>query len=336
MFIYGNFQRLPKGDYDLPQLELLHLYSEDLTEIPEGNHFLPSLTAFYIPRCELESIPSSFFAGEKLEELNVGSTQLHQLPKDLSNCQKLHHLTITAPLTEGIPNLINTSIQNISLNKLEGPDYKKCQLPKTVSRATFSGQTIVNFFPDLSKCENLLTLTLRNSQNYPYLSGTLSSLNTLSCINIAAKELPKELDTATNLTSIFISKCSIENFPLFILNCAFLTYLQLDHVKIKSIPEDWRSCTNLETLVITSDALKVQSLDFAQNFKKLKTFDLSQTMRPNLGAGIRAILGGNNHVRDLVINKLRRLTEDIFCLRNLKKSLIVLLLKDFFNFLNGK
>ncbi|MGK0365410.1 MAG: hypothetical protein ACI85O_002476, partial [Saprospiraceae bacterium] len=35
-------------------------------------------------------------------------------------------------------------------------------------------------------------------------------------------------------------------------------------------------------------------------------------------------------------NKLRRLTEDIFCLRNLKKSLIVLLLKDFFNFLNGK
>ncbi|MGK0364424.1 MAG: hypothetical protein ACI85O_001481, partial [Saprospiraceae bacterium] len=37
-----------------------------------------------------------------------------------------------------------------------------------------------------------------------------------------------------------------------------------------------------------------------------------------------------------VINKLRRLTEDIFCLRNLKKSLIVLLLKDFFNFLNGK
>ncbi|MGK0363192.1 MAG: hypothetical protein ACI85O_000236, partial [Saprospiraceae bacterium] len=35
-------------------------------------------------------------------------------------------------------------------------------------------------------------------------------------------------------------------------------------------------------------------------------------------------------VRDLVINKLRRLTEDIFCLRNLKKSLIVLLLKDFF------
>ncbi len=294
MYIYGSFRRLPEGDYNLPNLGTLHLYSDYFIKIPDGKHYFPSLVTLQIPRSGLRSIPSNFFAGEKLKHLNIGSKELQNLPENLSQCKELQHFAITAPLTRGIPNLVNTSINHVFLSQLEGQDYGNCQFPSTVRKVTISGKTMIDSFPDLSECDDLSILSLKNGKNYPQFAQNLSSLKNLTCSAILDAELPKELETATNIETLHLYRCPITHFPYFLLNCAFLYSLQLIAVRIGQIPEDWKSCVNLEILSIESDSLKVPSLNFAHEFKNLKTFDLSQTSKGSLSAGLSAVLSGNN------------------------------------------
>ena len=291
MFIYGDFKHLPEGDYNLPNLEMLYLRSDNFTHIPERMHSFPALKSFCVLESQLKNIPASFFAAGKLEELNVTSTELQSLPENLSNCKSLRHLYLTAPLSKGIPNMVDTSLSRINAYKLIGEDYSNCCLPQSLNFANFQAVKPLNSFPDLSRCSKLTNLSLNIGKNYPKLAQDLSSLKSLTCSRISNENLPKELETAINLETFHLNNCPIETVPSFIFNCASLIKLQLDVVQISSIPQDWKSCTNLEVLTIKSDVLKVSSLNFAQNFKKLKTFDLSKTMRGNLGAGISAVLG---------------------------------------------
>ena len=286
MFIYGDYESLPAGDYNLPNVEMLYLQSENLSYIPEGKHFLPSLKSLNIFRGKLKSIPASFLEGEKLEDLNITSPELQSLPNNLSRCTALRSLSLSGPLSEGIPDLIDSSLQRINAYKLKGEEYAQCRLPKTLEFANFQADILINSFPDLSHCTNLSTLSLNIGKNYPKLASDLPSLRNLSCSRISDTNLPKELDTATNLEAFHLMKCPIKSFPSFLLDCAALTKLQLYAVDIEELPQDWKSCVNLEILTIESNSLKVPSLDFAHSFKKLKIFNLSQTVNYSLTTGV--------------------------------------------------
>ena len=290
LFIYGNYEHLPEGDYNLPNLEMLYLQSDNLSSIPHKKHNLPTIKSLYISKCNLKSIPASFLAGEKLESLNIASIELQNLPANLSSCKSLTHLNLSAPLKKGIPNLVDTSLLRISAYKLKGEDYVNCRLPKTLNVANFQAEHTVNSFPDLSQCTQLTTLSVNNGKIYPKLPQDFSSLKNLTCLSISAEELPEELDTATNLETIHLNKCPIKSFPDFLLNCASLNKLQFHEVEIESLPDDWKSCINMEVLVVKSDLLKVLSLDFVHKFKKLKTFDLSETTKQSFGFGPRAFV----------------------------------------------
>jgi len=290
MFIYGDYEYLPEGDYNLPNLEMLYLQSENFTKISDAKHKLPTLKSLYISNCNLNSIPSSFFAGESLESLNVSSTDLQKLPSNLSNCKSLNYLNLSAPLEEGIPDLVDTSLVRFSAYKLTGEDYYHCRLPKTLEIANLQAEGIVNSFPDLSQCTKLRTLSVNNGKTYPKLSQDLSSLRNLTCSSMTKDELPHEMNTAINLETIHLSNCPIKNFPDFLLDCANLTKLQFYDVEIKNLPVDWKTCINMEVLVVKSDLLKVPSLEFVHKFKKLKTFDLSETTKQSFGFGPRAFV----------------------------------------------
>lgn len=270
LFINGNFRRLPEGDYNMPNLEYLYLRSQIFSEIPEGNHSLPALKSFHAPSSKLSNIPNSFFSDSKLEELNITSRFLNQLPDSLSQCKELTTLSIFAPLQKGIPSLEKTSLRNFSITHAAGEEYESCQLPKTIETIYFHAGLLTNSFPDLSRCENLSSLTLLRGKKYPQFAKNLTKLDKIEFTNILADKFPVELDTATNLSSIRLIRCPIEGFPNFLLDCASLNKLQFNNIQSAEIPLDWKSCINLDTLVVEARNLKVASIDFVKKFKKLK------------------------------------------------------------------
>ncbi len=275
LYLTGSYESLPTGDYYLPNLINVYFSSIHLNIIPKGDHFIPKLNRFQIYRGSYEKIPDSLFTGKNLVSLNVYSSELKELPSIISKCTKLSTLVINAPLHNGIPNLEDTVLQEISLFGLQKDDYSGCILPATLKNMKYSGKSTVSHLPSLINCVNLISLSINTVQYYPVLASDLSSLETFNAINVNDNILPKSISSARNIRRFSMMKCPISEFPNFLTECAQLVSLRIGGIRATYFPTDWKRCVALEQIVIDSKTLRITSLDFAKDLKKLKDLTLS-------------------------------------------------------------
>ena len=279
MSIYGNYEYLPEGDYNLPNLEMLELQSEKLSRIPKGSHSLPNLKVLNISNCKVDCIPSSFLIGGKLEILSIFSTELQQLPLVLSRCRNLQNLTVYGPLKSGLPDLSQTSMAFILLQNLLGLDYSECALPVTIKRVIIkSNLSKIVHLPQLNNCSEIRELHIYGAKFFPKLPADLGCLLTMSAYRIDDEVLPQELSTAKKMKRFEIVDCPLKDVPHFLTDLTSLEVLTLKGITAFSFPDNWQKCQNLTGIIVHGNNLKIENLNFAKKLKKLVYLELIGAM----------------------------------------------------------
>ncbi len=192
-------------DLNLPQLTLLDLSINKLTnDIPDFNH-LPNLTSLNLSKNQLSGNIPNFTDLFNLQSVELSDNELSASIPNFSNLPKLTHLGLTnnqlsgeIPNFSNLPNLTNL---NLSHNELTGtiPDFN---LPNLIHLNLYKND-LTGIIPDFNNLSNLTYLILSLNK----LTGIIPDFNNLHKLQVLGlhnNQLSDSLPNFSKFDSLYI------------------------------------------------------------------------------------------------------------------------------------
>ncbi len=280
----------------LPQLTLLDLSDNRLTQLSEAIAKLQNLTTLYLNVNQLSQLPEAIARLQNLTTLFLGRNQFSQLPEAIVKIKNLTSLDLSENQFSQLPETI-AKLQN--LTSLDLSDNQFSQLPEVIA-----------------KLQNLTSLDLYDNQlsQLPEDIAKLQKLTSLDLSNNQITQLPEAIAKLQKLTSLDLSGNQFSQLPEAIAKLQKLTSLDLDANQFSQLPEAIVKLQNLTSLDLSRNRFSQLTKDIAK-LQNLTTLNLSDNQFSQLPEDIAKLQ--NLTTLDLYDNQLSQLPEDIAKLQNL-------------------
>ncbi|OHT15595.1 leucine-rich repeat-containing protein [Tritrichomonas foetus] len=318
--LYANMNRISsiRPDLIFPNLEILEISKNLLSEIPNLTRFTPKLKKFIASNNKITQFPEF---PSQIVEIDIGNNQISSIGKEsLVSLKKLTNLDISQNYLESLPQLPpSIQVLNAIYNQIthvepsETPCLKTVMLSKNClteypnyvhNQATeiFITRNCLKAIPISCFTQNLVRLNATDNE-IESLPSELFTLPKLAHLNVAKnkiKKLPETL-SQSHLIGLNLSENPIENVPDYLPNS--LVALYTSYTGISELPESISSLSNLITLVSCGNKLK--KIPHCRCLKKLL---LSRNQFEELPENLPRTLFNI----DFSCNKLKKLPEDFY------------------------
>lgn len=301
-------RRLPKGIFDLPNLQLLELRQTNFRSIPDeiqqlqnlrylkyqGNRngrqileiteqigSLNSLQMLEISDVLLLEIPETIGNLERLEKLGIYNTErLLSIPDSICDLPKLKVLEVVNNSINKLPDRLGS----LPLQALDLSNNPLTRLPDSfpelvhLEKLSLEGCRNLEWLPDgFNKLHQLKSLKIKNEQlNYPYLIEQLVQLPNLEVLELLRfKEepfhLPELFGQLPQLKWLRLKVDQMDTTQTLEVICQISTlqYLDLSPFDLNCLPESLVMLPELQSVRLDIRQLKGKELDLV--FEKLST-----------------------------------------------------------------
>ncbi|MCP4352817.1 MAG: leucine-rich repeat protein [Desulfobacterales bacterium] len=301
--------QIPTEVFELEQLEVLNLRSNQLTAVPDSISRLQNLTSLVLSRNKLTAVPDSITRLQNLTSLVLSRNKLTAVPDSITRLQNLTSLVLGVNQLTAVPDSI-TRLQ--ILTSLALSSHKLTAVPDSFTRLqnltslVLSNNQLTAVPDSVTRLQNLTSLDLNYNQ-LTAVPDSITRLQNLTSLVLSYNQLtavPDSISQLQNLTSFDLSDNKLSTIPDSIFQLQNLTSLDLWLNQFTTIPE---SITQLQNLI---------SLNFSNNLLTYipsyiyNCFSLQKLSLHNKFASIK----GNNNK-----NQIKEISPKILQLKNLKE-----------------
>lgn len=298
--IRKDIRNLPEVIGRFPELSILILESNLITEIPSSIGNLTKLTYLSLEGNQIAQLPTEVGLLNSLQRLNLNSNLLEEIPVETGQLTNLRSLNLSFNALTTLPSelgqLTNLTFLGISSNqmtdlpseldqiKVAGLDLSNNKfesVPSSVFRMSNLKSLRITFCPlkslppSISEAKKLETLRIEYTTeilSLPTEIDGLESLKRLSIANTRLANLPASIGELTNLEVLDLAQVGLPALPLEIGNLKNLKALDVTGGSLRSLPSEIGSLLNLEELYLANNQLT----DIPESIGKLKNlFTLS-------------------------------------------------------------
>lgn len=247
---------------DLPHLQTLHLYGNDLPAIPDVVLKYPTLTDLNICHNKVIKIPPEmpFQQFTKMEELNLSSNKIMQIPPSIGTLASLRVLKlqmnriVRLPALDAMVALTTVHLQGNSL--LEFPTFG---VHPDLTEINVTRNQLEKLAPFDPACfPNLETLELEGNR-LKELPGALGALKKLQKLNADANAIetvaPEVFHTGTPLKVLMLQNNQLTSLPDSIGCCSELMTLLLLGNKLAALPHSLGGVKSLARVSLKENPL---------------------------------------------------------------------------------
>ena len=287
---------------DWPQLEILDLSSNKLTELPYKLKELRSLKKINLEKNKLTELPDFFNFCSNIEELEISNNSLQSLPSSFKNLNKLRVL----------------DLRNNDLRELSDDIFKNL----TNLEYIYLNNNKISDISPLVNCGNLKEVWVENNKisTLPKDIYKLNSLKILGMGGNSLKELPREIGNIKTLKALYLWGNQLKKIPTSIGALKNLSLLDLTGNYIDDLPPSLMKLSNLKYLYLTSNKLPAFSNGIIEWLNQLK--EMKKVKILTMGGNISNIQGdcssqeviclGNKGISKIpieIVNKSNKITE---------------------------
>ncbi len=254
-----TLQILPASIWNLKNLSLLLLQSNNLLELPDSIGNLEALRYLQIECNSLERLPDSIGNLQKLYILVLISERVRVLPDSIGNLKSLQTLDITGRDLERLPDTIGNIKSLTSL--LLGP-CSICTLPNSIGNLESLKQ---------------LSIDSRDLDCLPNTIGKIKSLTSLFLAQCSIRSLPNSIGNLRCLECLKLWHLDLETLPHSIGDLKNLKQIDIVGLQSMTLPIEMAGLTNLTTLLIDEQAMLTLPLS---SFKEMAGLKYLTVVRP--------------------------------------------------------
>lgn len=235
----NSLERIPFCINNLTRLRDLDLSNNQLSVVPAGISNLVKLTDLSLARNDRMQISLEIFDLTNLNCLDLSSTQLQEIPTEITRLVNLETLIL---------NSNNFSVMPDVIYSLTGLKY-----------LDLAYNTLNEISPKIGELTTLRELKLGNNELLKQVPSQVGSLINLTSVDLSYNRLqyiPAEIGNLTNLTALVVTKNYLKSVPYTIGYLINLKKLKLSKNRIKKLPPCLLArVTNLEQLDLSSNRL---------------------------------------------------------------------------------
>ncbi|MFZ4557596.1 MAG: COR domain-containing protein [Pseudanabaena sp.] len=265
----------------------LDLSKRGIKTIPPEISQLPNLQNLFLYDNQITDLPCEIFKLSNLKKLNLSGNRISSIPSDIGNLIELTSLYLNRNQIEEIPNLIanliNLTTLNLSSNQIKEIPHAISNLANLTTLSLYSNQ-IKEIPHAISNLTNLTTLVLYSNEItvIPDEIANLANLNKLVLYNNKITAIPDKIANLANLNKLYLSVNKITAIPDVIANLVNLTRLDLSDNQITTLPDTISNLANLIHLDLRNNPLLIppEILNDCRNPKGIFDFWLERPRQP--------------------------------------------------------
>lgn len=271
----NKFTSIPRGVFELGQLEELDMSHNSLRNFSEGVGQLKGLKKLCISHNKIQNLPAQIGALQLLEELDISFNDLHEFPRSFSTLSKLRTLDTDHNKLNRFPpeilDLDELEELDCSGNKFETlpADIMKLRSVKIFWLSSLHMSALPDTFCHLHNLESLML----DGNNLKALPGGFGNLQRLKMINVSSnnfESFPQDILNITALEELYLSRNKLTHIPKEIVQLVKLVNLWLDNNNITYLPDSIVDLEKLEELVLQGNQIAI----LPDNFGKLSKVNI--------------------------------------------------------------
>ncbi len=328
---HQEFKDLPAALGEMEDLEVLNLSDNKLRILPDFILKLKKLRVLNLNQnYSLSTIPD-IGQLEQLEVIDFTYTDIKTLPEGFYELKNMKEITIFQCDLDRNTAIVRRLLQTFPDASIHTNARKAIELEDSISENEYEGKEIIkideynlNYLPDslfAANCVKKLEIKCWNLLALPDTFDKLQTLEELSLeIGNKVKELPASVFQLKNLKKLYLRGTGIEIVADCMEGLESLEYLEIDNLRVASLPPSFQKLKKLTTLIIKYGDYDV--FEAIAPLTQLKTLKLDRYNTPFRIAAPLSLLTNLKEV-ELTFNQI--LTDDIY---NLPKTLEKLILVD--------
>lgn len=290
--------------FSLPNLKVLDLSSNQLTNIFDEVSKAKSLVEFRLTGNQINQLPENFGGMESLEVLDLKGNKLTTLPASICNLSKLTKLNLDENLLTEVPVFIGNlkSLKDLSIakNKLQSVAAGALRPLQNLIMLDLHQNSINGVFNEVPKSEKLDSILL----SYNFITAvenleTCTSLTVVDLHNNQLAELPECVLGLYQLKTLTISNNNLNNINPKIALIDSLQRLSIDGNPLRSIKPAMRNKSAAEFKKFIKNKLDDEAI-FKEEKKQAKALGVPGASQ--MGENdpwdymLREFVIGNNHL----------------------------------------